>query len=916
MLAAESVLLRRIQTVYVDAGPGAGTGTGRGGDPGSGTGPGGAHRAGPALRRLEAELLGRGCTLSPALHAALSALPGGELAATHTRVVALADRLMGSDRTHNPLFREFPRTVPRDTEALYVDRVFAHLLQQPDQPCVLCGEGRTVHAVSPCAHLVCRLCWDGADYSGCPLCHRRLDGDDPFLRPVRAVGAAKPPTTGPLRLLRLGTDRAADATAIVGALLARRTPLSPQDRHDLLTLLPLSPAGRGLLPEDIPVRETKALVIGTLLGRPPAGAEEAVRALPAERLTTATDVLRVLSVLSGGSAGLLPLPQFIGPHRALRRLLLAVLDGLPTPFLVEDLLRHPTAWKRAAEPLHPFEQHARHPRAALAFAVLRETRVDAGTSFGAALLETAADHPDAVRVVGDRIRPATWAGRMERALAAGDPGPAAALAGERPGELVRRLDHLLRLHPADADAPVPELAEALARGLPRVGPGPLLSALGALRVRAEDRTGRRRVFFPRAEVTRALALREVRPPLPAALTGAVVRVLEAEVLRRFAGGAGEPYELAVLDPELGDLAVPFAEHGAAASLVAVPRGSMQSLPSGEVVRLFLHWREPEGRRTDLDLSVAFFDADWRFTGLCDYTSLTHGRGAVHSGDLTSAPAPDGATEYVDLDPAVLARDGDAYAVPMVFSFNNVAFEELPDAFAGFMALPAGVPRDAGYHPRAVRRRFDLVGDSSVTLPMVVDLAAGRALWADVHLPPAEGFQSVRSQGPRLGRVARDLWEQYGSGTRATLWDLTVWRAAVRAREVAVVRRAGPDDGSGPTGGSDELWLYRRGPGEEPGAFAARIAGPVAAGGTGGTGAADEAGADGAAGGPDERLAVPDARAAAAELASGRRVFLATVDAGVAPARATGTSYRLFPGPGDAAEALVRVTAADLVAELG
>ncbi|WP_030224133.1 MXAN_6230/SCO0854 family RING domain-containing protein [Streptomyces sp. NRRL WC-3626] len=864
MSAAESVLLRRVRTVYLDV-----------------TSPVSGAATGPALRRIEAELLGRGHLLTPGLLTALGSLAPKQLAAAHARVVGLVDDLLGSDRSHVPLFRRFPYTVPRDTEALYVDRIFAFLLQQPEQPCVLCGEARTVFPVSPCAHLVCRLCWDGSDHSGCPVCHRRIDADDPFLRPVRAVGAAKPSVPGPLRLLRLGADRSADATAVVDALLARRTPLSPQDRDDLLTLLPLTPAGRGLLPRDIPVRETKAMVLGALLREAPQGLSR--RKLLAERLTTATDVLRLLTVLSGGDAGLVTPPRLTSPPRALRGELLAVLDGLPTPYLVEDVLRHPTAWKRAAEILHPFERHARHPRAALAFAVLRGTAVDPGAAFGAALLATAAAHPDAVRVDGSRIRPATWAGRLEEKLAGADAGGAAALAGERPGELVRRLDRLLRLHTDDSLDP--ELEKALVRGLPKVGPGPLLSALGALRVRAEDRTGRRRVFFPRGEVTRALTVPERRAPLPAELVAAAVALLRAEVLRRFA--AGERYELSVLDAALSDLTVPFTERSTAKALVAVPRGSWQTLPEGEVLRLFLHWTEPRGNRTDLDLSVAFFDAEWTFTGLCDYTNLVHGTdAAVHSGDLTSAPAPRGATEYVDLDLERLAERGDVYAVPLVFSFNNVPFEELRDAFAGFMALPAQGVRGSSYDPRTVRQRFDLAGDSRVCLPAIVELGRRRMLWTDTHLPSTGGFQSVGSHGGgALAAVARDLWDQFGSGSRTTLWDLAVWRAAARSAEVAVTSRE-PEP---------VLLRYRLRPDEDTAAFAARVSSMEDS---------------------EEYLPHPDPDAAAAELAAGRRVFLATVHGGIGPAHASGTLYRLFPGPGDATETFDRVTAGDLVAELG
>ncbi|MGW0389717.1 MXAN_6230/SCO0854 family RING domain-containing protein [Streptomyces sp. NPDC003042] len=870
MSAIESVLLRRLRIVYVDQPPAAAS-------PGT-----------EGVRPLEGELLERGHALSPELHAALSVLAPTDLAEERLRLLAAVDEVMGSDRVHKPLFRRFPFSVLRDTEGWYVNRVFALLLQEPAQPCVLCGENGTVHPVSPCAHLVCRSCWDGADYTGCPVCHRRVDPADPFLRPGhdgKAARAAENLPAGPLRLLRLGTDVAGDCAELLATLLARVTPLSPQDREDLAVLLPAAPADPRWLPAEIPVRETKALVVGSLLPR-------ATEVAPLLRLlTTATDVLRLLAVLSDGEAGLLPPPaRFTSLDRSLRRELLGLLDALPTENLVEDVLRHPVAWKRAARTLHPFEQHARHPRAALAFAVLRGTAVSPVTPFGAALLKTAAAHPDAVRVDGDRIRPTTWAGRLERTLARGDAAAAASLAGQRPGELVRRLDHLLRLQPGEEL--LPELEKALVRGLPKVSAGPLLSALGALRVRADDRTGSRRVFFPRGQVASAQSVAEARPPLPGPLVTSVVALLEGEVLNRFARAGAEenPYDLAVLDSGLADLTVPFAERTAARSLVAVPRGSTQTLPEGEILRLFLHWTEPPGNRTDLDLSVAFFDADWNFTGLCDYTSLTHGPAgaATHSGDLTSAPGPAGATEYVDLDLAALARHGDVYAAPLVFSFNNVPFDELPDAFAGFMALPSDGPRGSSYDPRTVRQRFDLAGESRVCMPMVVDLAARRALWTDVHLPPSEGFQSIASHGDELAVVACDVWEHFGSGTRTTLWDLAVWRAAARTREVAVVRRA-------PVPGLlDELRLYRAREGERPAAFAARVA---------------------ALEPPETRLPCADADAEAAELAAGRRVFLALVHASVAPSGARGTAYRLFPGTAEAPEPFVRVSAGDLVAEL-
>ncbi|MFE1288978.1 MXAN_6230/SCO0854 family RING domain-containing protein [Streptomyces sp. NPDC058751] len=859
MSVLSSVLLRRLRTVYVDqAGP-------RPGDPATTEG----------LVALEAELLDRGFAPAAPLRAALAWLGPAGLADAGTALIRQIDRELGADRTHMPLFRSFPVSVPDDTFRLYVDRVFTLLLQWPAQPCVLCGTVGSVHPVSPCAHLVCRVCWDGGDYAGCPLCHRRIDGSDPFLKPAPPRVERELPV-GPLKLLALGTDQRADATRALLQLLARRTPLPPQDRDDVKLLLGNAPAELDWLPADIPVRETKALVLGNLLLDRRTRA--AVRPLLSAHLTTATDVLRLLQVWSGGEADLVEPRRLRSLPRPLRRELLAVLDGFGAASLVEDVLRHPPLWKRAAEILHPYERHERHPKAALAFAVLRATDTSA-TPLGEALLRTAAEHPEAVRIDGTRIKPDSWGAHTEQALRDKDFPRALDLLARRPGELLRRLDHLLRLH--DLKELPDGFADTLRRVLPQAGPGPLLAALGRLRIR--HLPGERRVFFPRGRVTRSFTVDDTRAPLAKAVTDGVRALLEAEAVRRLE--AAPRFDLAVLDADLTGLAVPSVERASSKALVSVPRGSSQPLPEGDVLRLFLHWTQPAKIRVDLDLSVALYDEDWAFVGVCDYTNLVHGeRAVVHSGDLTSAPAPDGATEYVDLDLAALADGPVRFAVPVVFSFNDIAFEQLLDAFAGFMALPSTNGRDASYDPRTVRQRYDLEGDSRIHVPLLVDLEHRTFLWTDLHLPSSEGFHSVHRHGADLGRVGRDLFQYFTSG-RTSLWDLAVWHAAARTDEVVVVRRAR-------SGG--ELWHYARGRGESAPAFAARVR---------------------ALESPERRCPAADADGAASEAAARKHVLLALVHGGVAPEGASGSVYRLLPGPADGC-GLDPLAAGDLVAALG
>ncbi|APY86104.1 hypothetical protein [Streptomyces alfalfae] len=182
------------------------------------------------------------------------------------------------------------------------------------------------------------------------------------------------------------------------------------------------------LPAEIPLRESKALALAPLLD------DAGTRPLVARYADTATDVLRLLAVRSGGDPDLLEPPRLRGLTRPVRRELLALLDRLDFARLAEDMARHPRAWKRVGEILHPFEGAHRHARVALAFAVLRGTRLD-DTRLGGILLAEAGRHA-CVRLVGDRLRVVTWQSRVEDALGRWDTTAAARLLGERPGELL------------------------------------------------------------------------------------------------------------------------------------------------------------------------------------------------------------------------------------------------------------------------------------------------------------------------------------------------------------------------------------------------------------------------------------------------------------------------------------------------
>lgn len=734
------------------------------------------------LSALQADLIQRGFLLSVDLYRHCAGLSAPAFAGFGRALLELLDAESGHDVEHAPLFRGFPESVPGNTETLYINRVFARLLQEPDHPCVLCGDVKSVHAVSPCAHLVCRTCWDGADYSACPLCQRRIDPGDPFLQP--SYDEVQPPhvRSDRLRLLSLAPPDALRTT--VDALLVRRSPLSAVDRADLQVLL--SGAEPSWLPYEIPVRETRALVIAHFL-------EDHPQVI--ERAGTATDVLRVLAALMAGDPGLRTAPaRRKSLPRATRRSVLARLDKLPVEPLLEDMLRHELAWKRIAEGLHPFEFASRYPVAALAFAVLRRTPVDSTTAAGRAILGEAARHP-LVRVEQGRLTVSTFASRVESALADGRPGQALELLSQRPGEFVRRLVQLARALPTDEHG---ALVDALTTAVSDVSPVVITAALGQVRTPPGDL----RLFFPRGGTARIWTSVDEREPLPAELAGALSGVLVGEMLRR----ATDLPRLRrmFLDEELVRLAVPGSERTASSTLLRMTRGSAVPIPQDESLRLFLHWVEPRGRRVDLDLAVAVFDEEWGFAGLCDYTRLRFDQDAlVHSGNLTSAPGPDGATEFVDLDLRAVRRVGGRYVLPVVF--GNAPFDALERGFVGVMRQPTGL-----FDPAAVDERFDLSGPARILLPFGIDLQTKELRWYDVNLGAAGYGQNIARYGGHLALMAATLEEVHGAGDRVSLWEVCCWHAAARTDEV-VVRCA---DGS--------VVGYLRDAGEDLSTFARRL----------------------------------------------------------------------------------------------
>src|SRR5262249_52839214 len=148
----------------------------------------------------------------------------------------------------------------------------------------------------------------------------------------------------------------------------------------------------------------------------------------------------------------------------------------------------------------------------------------------------------------------------------------------------------------------------------------------------------------------------------------------------------------------------------------VARGSRLSLPPGPIIRLFLWWRNGRSR-TDIDLSAALFDSDFRYVDVLSYYSLKSW-GAIHSGDIVDGPK--GAAEFIDLDTDVLRQRGIRYVTATLSSYTQQPYCELPECFAGWMNREAAGSGEI-FEARTVVDRLDLTAETIFALPLVFDL---------------------------------------------------------------------------------------------------------------------------------------------------------------------------------------------------
>ena len=498
--------------------------------------------------------------------------------------------------------------------------------------------------------------------------------------------------------------------SLLEPLVSSRTSLSEEETADVVWFIrEYKSAVFRLLPETIPFREIRALVGGALILH--VAGDARVDTFLQRNVETATDVLRLAVAMSGGDVSLATAStRFKAMKRPMRRLFLRLLDNIPDA--VEDMMRHAERWKRLAEVLHPGDYADKYPRALAAITAARRNEP-----------------------------PATFNSCVETMLAQREIATLVPILQSRPGEFARRLDVTLRR--ATETGSVLDAFEAVAA---HVSSPVLLQLLAQLRA---PRPLPLRAFTPKGSFAKVYAIKDRREPLTPETLARAACICENALVQRFA--SLPPLGRCFIDPALREYKVPLAQRASSKSLRTLVRGSRLPVPDTRFIRLFLWWKN--GReRTDIDLSAAFFDADFVFKDTVAYYNLK-GYGGYHSGDIVDAP--DGASEFIDLDIDVLVEQGIRYVVTSINSYTQQPYCDLPECFAGWMARTDTASGEV-YEPRTVFDRIDIASDTVICLPFVMDLQERRMIWADLGLTSSPRWNNVGNNLSGVSLMLRAL----------------------------------------------------------------------------------------------------------------------------------------------------------------
>lgn len=458
-----------------------------------------------------------------------------------------------------------------------------------------------------------------------------------------------------------------------------------------------------------------------------------------------TDILRIATAMSDGDVSLAGNTKFKSFPRPVRRQLTLALEKVIKD---EDINRHRGKWVKLFHSLH------------------------------------VGDYSKKVYNVAKRFRNnekiVTWNSKVEHAIKmtsiTRDPKEIKELIellSERPTEFARRLDKVLRICPT---IPVQRFtAYQFIKVIDKVPSRVKVQLLGHFRSRMEDT--KTKTFFPKGTAQRVLIKKNANIEALHAqeVAGVIIGGLESSLMRDFE--TLEPMGKVYIDSVLKRCPMPTQMRSASEGLKQVARGTRMPVADDKsTIRMFIHWIGQ-----DIDLSATFHDESFKQISQVSYTRLKSGKfQTYHSGDITYAPAPDGACEFIDVNMTDAYHAGARYVAMNVLVYSGPTFEQHRQCYAGWMTRTHPESNEI-FDPKTVEAKVDVRSKSKNIIPVIFDLKTREAIWVDVSINSSS--RSHSNVHTLQGSIEDTVMAIIESKNKTSLYELFELHAAARGADI-------------------------------------------------------------------------------------------------------------------------------------
>jgi hypothetical protein len=538
-----------------------------------------------------------------------------------------------------------------------------------------------------------------------------------------------------------------DFLNVFKTLLSVNQSLTPRDQKTIVWFVE-----NGLdknYPDQIPFKENLAVI---------------AQLCPNFKVKTVVDVLRVAVGFSGGDVSLpaVPKPLRFSNFYANKRNNEILKDRKNFEFKLNEsqILRILELFETSNLSLSDFNQGRRYSRFIRLFENLRiaNRKVLFPKTEQAIFLvrnQIRKGKPDGV----PKIR--TWYSQVENAFKLGFLEGVTKLS-ERPGELLRRLDYLVRNNQSN-----PANLGVILNALSKVTEFSSNKVIFEVYTHFENRSNpvsNRSVFVKGARSRTQL------PNLPA-INQFAIDAIQETLLTAFQNKLRDLPSMGKcwIDPELKKIPLPTNMRSMSDSLVTTVRGTkIPIVLQKNTLRAFVHWNDPVGSM-DVDLHGYLLGPNKSTQFGYNGNHITNY--GCYSGDVRQVRGS--CAEYVDIDIKKALKEGFDLYLMVVHDFQQKGFSNVPDCYAG-LSFTDNPSAGKNWKPSNIVQSLALKAQSNYCLAFAFDFTTNEMITLDLDWSTIQRACNVSDT-----KALRKTIQDYISDPKISVYDLLNWHVQAR-----------------------------------------------------------------------------------------------------------------------------------------